>query len=155
MRDKGIAYAETQNSVQSVKSDDLNNLMNGVARNLAANDGADWNSLNTAQQDRYFTEAGSMIGNMAQKNPATLQALQKEFGAGGTTSGEKFGVGDFKGPNIMLQANLNNDAVTMRARNARIVSNLPDGQKIKSQHNIDAKKVSENYDNNHLTKFIP
>lgn len=155
MRDKGIAYTEAQNSVQSVKSDDLNNLMNGVARNMAANDGADWNSLSTAQQNSYFANAGSMIGNMAQNNPAALQALQKEFGAGGTTSGEKFGVSDFKGHNIMLQANLNNDAVTIRARNAKITSNLPDGQRVKSQHNIDAKKVSENYDNNHLTKFIP
>ena len=29
-----------------------------------------------------------MISDMAQNNPAALQVLQKEFGAGGTTSGE-------------------------------------------------------------------
>ena len=155
MRNKGIAYTEAQNSVQSVKSDDLNNLMNGVARGMAANDGASWNSLSTAQQDRYFANAGSMISDMAQNNPAALQALQKEYGAGGTTSGEKFGVSDFKGANVLLQANLNHDQVTRRSVNARNSTDLPDGIDLKGEHKIDAKKVSQNYANNHLTKYIP
>lgn len=154
MRNKGIAYTEAQNSVQSVKSDDLNNLMNGVARGMAANDGASWNSLSTAQQDRYFANAGSMISDMAQNNPAALQALQKEYGAGGTTSGEKFGVSDFKGANVLLQANLNHDKVGIRLNNARKSTNLPDGIDLKGEHKIDAKKVSQNYANSSLTQFI-
>ena len=145
MRNKDIAYTEAQNSVQSVKSDDLNNLMNGVARGMAANDGASWNSLSTAQQDRYFANTGSMISDMAQNNPAALQALQKEYGAGGTTSGEKFGVSDFKGANVLLQANLNHDQVTRRSVNARNSTDLPDGIDLKGKQSIDAKKVSQNY----------
>lgn len=147
LRTHGIAYTESQNSVQSVKSNDLNNLMNGVARGMAANDGASWNSLSTAQQDRYFANAGSMISDMAQNNPAGLQALQKEFGAGGTTSGEKFGVSDFKGVNTMEQFNLNNSDVYLRQQRVGVTANLPDGERIKSQSEIDKKSVSEKYTN--------
>lgn len=91
---------------------------------------------------------------MAQNNPAALQALQKEFGAEGTTSGEKFDVNDFKGANVLLQANLNNDQVTSRIVNARKSTDLPDGIDLKGKQNIDAKKVSQNYKDSSLTQFI-
>ncbi len=95
-----------------------------------------------------------MIGNMAQNNPAALQSLQKEFGAGGTTSGEKFDVNDFKGANVLLQANLNHDKVGIRLNNARKSTNLPDGIDLKGEHKIDAKEASQNYKNSSLTQFI-
>ena len=101
-----------------------------------------------------FANAKSMISDMAQNNPAALQALQKEFGAGGTTSGEKFGVSDFKGANVLLQANLNHDKVGIRLNNARKSTNLPDGIDLKGEHKIDAKEVSQNYKNSSLTQFI-
>lgn len=154
MRNKGIAYTEAQNSVQSVKSDDLNNLMNGVARGMAANDGASWNSLSTAQQDRYFANAGSMISDMAQNNPAALQALQKEYGAGETTSGKKFDVNDFKGANVLLEVNRNHDKVNIRLKNVIKSTDLPDGIDLKGKQSIDAKKVSQNYKDLSLTQFI-
>lgn len=68
---------------------------------------------------------------------------------------EKFGVSDFKGANVLLQANLNHDQVTRRSVNARNSTDLPDGIDLKGEHKIDAKKVSQNYENNHLTKYIP
>ena len=36
-----------------------------------------------------FANAKSMISNMVQNNPAALQSLQKDFGAGMTTQGQK------------------------------------------------------------------
>lgn len=101
-----------------------------------------------------FANAKSMISDMAQNNPAALQALQKEYGAGGTTSGEKFGVSDFKGANVLLQANLNHEQVGIRLNNAKKITNLPDGIDLKGKQSIDAKKVSQNYKNSSLTQFI-
>lgn len=91
---------------------------------------------------------------MAQNNPAALQSLQKEFGAGGTTSGEKFNVNDFKGANVLLQANLNNGQVTTRAANVNKITNLPDGIDLKGKQNKDAKKVSQKYKDSSLMQFI-
>ena len=101
-----------------------------------------------------FANAKSMISDMAQNNPAALQSLQKEFGAGGTTSGIKFGVSDFKGANVLLQANLNHEQVGIRLNNAKKITNLPDGIDLKGKQSIDAKKVSQNYKDSSLTQFI-
>lgn len=95
-----------------------------------------------------------MISNMVQNNPAALQSLQKEFGAGGTTSGEKFNVNDFEKTNIMLRANQYMDQVTTRATNVNKITNLPDGIDLKGKQNKDAKKVSQKYKDSSLMQFI-
>ena len=127
LREHGTAYTEAQNSVQSIKGNDLNNIINGLAQNMAANNGENWNALSVAQQNRYFADAGSHINNLAQNNPAALQGLQKQFGAGGTTQGEtfttsaekmKFAKGiDGSEMGILQQHNLNMDKVNTAGNN--------------------------------------
>ena len=128
--------------------------MNSVARGMAANDGANWNSLSTAQQDRYFANAGSMISDMAQNNPAALQSLQKELGAGMTTQGQMGstkaeGYG-FKGMRyddaaINYHDGKNIDAINSQANSAKNMQNIPNKQDLKAEQAKDAKSIANLY----------
>lgn len=148
-------YAETQSSIQSVKGNDLNNIINGVAQNMAANNGENWNSLSVAQQNKYFTDAGSHINNLAQSNPAALQGLQKQYGAGGTTQGEKFNLNNTVGADVRghnnQKINQVNSEYSMTSQGVLII----DQDTLRSEEggfNEKTKNVSDKYNSANILK---
>lgn len=148
-------YAETQSSIQSIKGNDLNNIINGLAQNMAANNGENWNALSVAQQNRYFADAGSHINNLAQNNPAALQGLQKQFGAGGTTQGETFDIkntvgADVRGHNQQKINQVNAD-YTMTSQGVLII----DQDELRNREggfHDGAKNVSDKYKSANILK---
>ncbi len=85
-------YQETTASVQAVTGNNADNVLNYHAQHLAHNDGKDWNNLNTAEQNQYFTQAGNDINGMLKNNHAALSQLNKLAGAAGIVKDGSFGV---------------------------------------------------------------
>lgn len=85
-------YQETTASVQAVTGNNADNVLNYHAQHLAHNDGKDWNNLNTAEQNQYFTQAGNDINDMLKNNHAALSQLNKLAGAAGIVKDGSFGV---------------------------------------------------------------
>ena len=101
-----------------------------------------------------FANAKSMISDMAQNNPAALQSLQKEFGAGMTTQGQIGGTRaegygfksmryDDAATNYDNSKNI--DAVNRQGTNALTTSNFKGQQDLQVQQAKVAHKASLNY----------
>ena len=106
-----------------------------------------------------FANAKSMISDMAQNNPAALQSLQKELGAGMTTQGQIGGTRaegyGFKGmryndADINYDNGKNIDALNRQGRNALTTTNFKSEQDLQVQQTKVAQKVSENYTNSSI-----
>ena len=101
-----------------------------------------------------FANAGSMIGNMAQNNPAALQSLQKELGAGMTTQGqiggtraEGYGFKSMRYDDAAINYDngKNIDALNRQAKNALTTTDFKSEQDLQVQQTKAAQGVSQNY----------
>lgn len=101
-----------------------------------------------------FANDKSMISNMAQNNPAALQSLQKEFGAGMTTQGqiggtraEGYGFKSMRYDDAAINYDngKNIDALNTQAKNAKTIQNTPNEQGLKAEQDIKAKGVANLY----------
>ena len=127
-------YSQAKTSMQSVEGNTLNNIINGLARENAANAGvADFNSLSTSEQNRYFADAGATVNSMAQNDRASLLALNKQYGGGmisqgsfGTTGVENKTLGSNANPYI---ANGRNEA-TVNGKDYGTLPNIDVCQRI-------------------------
>lgn len=95
-----------------------------------------------------------MISDMAQNNPATLQSLQKEFGAGMTTQGqiggtraEGYGFKSMRYDDAAINYDngKNIDALNRQAKNALTTTDFKSEQDLQVQQAKAAYKASLNY----------
>ncbi|TKX28584.1 conjugal transfer protein TraG, partial [Campylobacter sp. MIT 12-5580] len=152
----GQSYTEAQSSIQGITSNNADNILNNCARDLAAKDGHnDFMSLDTATQNKYFTDAGNQINGMIKSNPAGLAQFNQQFGAAMTTQGDTFttraeGI-NYANPNASSKAIMEQHNKEME--NVRVVGDgktnsafLPSEQDVKataSQGNPVADKFRE------------
>ncbi len=117
-------YSQARTSMQSVEGNTLNNIINGLARENAANNGVtDFNSLSTSEQNRYFADAGATVNSMAQNDRAGLLALNKQYG-GGMISQGSFGTTGAEGKSLGSNAN----PYAAHANNEVVVNNTNYGK---------------------------
>lgn len=158
IKDYSKTYSEAQNSIQAVQGNDLNNLINDGAKKMAAANGEIFDNLSTAKQNMYFSTVAGRINEAAQNDPASLQALQQEFGAGGTTQSEKVRVkatsikykeinaSDFE---VAVKSNKNNDQVNATANKQRKDTGLSDStfevdkQNLKDIKDVQVKEIKD------------
>ena len=95
-----------------------------------------------------------MISDMAQNNPAALQSLQKELGAGMTTQGqmgstkaEGYGFKGMRYDDAAINYNdgKNIDAINSQANSAKNMQNIPNKQDLKAEQAKDAKSIANLY----------
>ncbi|SMC20181.1 conjugal transfer protein TraG [Campylobacter helveticus] len=145
MQSHASAYAQSEQGVQAVNSNNVDNTLNAMARDFAAADGKDFSKLGVGGQNDYFTRAGNHATNLLKNDPAQLAQYNSQVGASISTSGESFGtraMGRNFNENIsgssqavLEQSNLNQDNVNERGRNATSSAFLPTKDDVKSEAN--------------------
>lgn len=66
------SYTQTEQGIQSVSTNNIDNTLNVVVRDLVAGDNKDFSNLNTVQQNEYFTKAGNYVSDMIKNDPVQL-----------------------------------------------------------------------------------
>lgn len=130
-------YNQTQSAVQAVNSNNIDNVMNAYARDLAAVDGKNFDNLSTTEQNTYFAKAGNQISDMIKNDPSTIANYASQYGAGSNVGANTIagpsaaGMGFAKvGGNTLLNHNQNQDYLNARRENMRNSSDI-DQQDVK------------------------
>lgn len=136
------SYTQTEQGIQSVSTNNIDNTLNVVARDLAAGDNKDFSSLNTAQQNEYFAKAGNYVSDMIKNDPAQLAQYNSQYGAQSIVSpnnttmphaaGMNFKTIDGSERSVLTQSNLNQDQVNQSSKRTSNTTTMPDSQEVKS-----------------------
>ncbi|EGP1183258.1 conjugal transfer protein TraG, partial [Campylobacter jejuni] len=136
------SYTQTEQGIQSVSTNNIDNTLNVVARDLAAGDNKDFSSLNTAQQNEYFAKAGNYVSDMIKNDPAQLAQYNSQYGAQSIVSpnnttmphaaGMNFKTIDGSERSVLNQSNLNQDQVNQSSKRTSNTTTMPDSQEVKS-----------------------
>ncbi|EPR3147357.1 conjugal transfer protein TraG N-terminal domain-containing protein [Campylobacter jejuni] len=131
------SFSQTQSAVQAVTSNNMDNVVNAYARDLAAVDGKNFDNLSTTEQNTYFAKAGNQISDMIKNDPALIASYASQYGAGGNVGANTIagpnaaGMGFSKvGGNTLLNHNQNQDYLNARRENMRNSSDI-DQQDVK------------------------
>ncbi|EMF7702650.1 conjugal transfer protein TraG N-terminal domain-containing protein [Campylobacter jejuni] len=135
------SYTQTEQGIQSVSTNNIDNTLNVVARDLAAGDNKDFSSLNTAQQNEYFAKAGNYVSDMIKNDPAQLAQYNSQYGAQSIVSpnnttmphaaGMNFKTIDGSERSVLNQSNLNQDQVNQSSKRTSNTTTMPDSQEVK------------------------
>ncbi|MFY4739913.1 conjugal transfer protein TraG N-terminal domain-containing protein, partial [Campylobacter jejuni] len=135
------SYTQTEQGIQSVSTNNIDNTLNVVARDLAAGDNKDFSSLNTAQQNEYFAKAGNYVSDMIKNDPAQLAQYNSQYGAQSIVSpnnttmphaaGMNFKTIDGSERSVLTQSNLNQDQVNQSSKRTSNTTTMPDNQEVK------------------------
>ncbi|MFY4734830.1 conjugal transfer protein TraG, partial [Campylobacter jejuni] len=135
------SYTQTEQGIQSVSTNNIDNTLNVVARDLAAGDNKDFSSLNTAQQNEYFAKAGNYVSDMIKNDPAQLAQYNSQYGAQSIVSpnnttmphaaGMNFKTIDGSERSVLTQSNLNQDQVNQSSKRTSNTTTMPDSQEVK------------------------
>ncbi|MCV3349765.1 hypothetical protein [Campylobacter sp. RKI_CA19_01127] len=132
------SFSQTQSAIQAVTSNNMDNVVNAYARDLATIDNKDFNTLSVAEQNTYFAKAGNQISDMIKNDPASISNYASQYGAGSnvgenTITSPNALNKEFAnvGGNTLLNHNLNQEQVNSRAKDMRSNSNIPNAKDIK------------------------
>ncbi|EOJ0522317.1 hypothetical protein ACMZYY_001053 [Campylobacter jejuni] len=136
------SYTQTEQGIQSVSTNNIDNTLNVVARDLAAGDNKDFSNLNTAQQNEYFAKADNYVSDMVKNDPAQLAQYNSQYGAQSIVSpnnttmphaaGMNFKTIDGSERSVLTQSNLNQDQVNQSSKRTSNTTTMPDSQEVKS-----------------------
>lgn len=135
------SYTQTEQGIQSVSTNNIDNTLNVVARDLAAGDNKDFSNLNTAQQNEYFAKADNYVSDMVKNDPAQLAQYNSQYGAQSIVSpnnttmphaaGMNFKTIDGSERSVLTQSNLNQDQVNQSSKRTSNTTTMPDSQEVK------------------------
>lgn len=135
------SYTQTEQGIQSVSTNNIDNTLNVVARDLAAGDNKDFSNLNTAQQNEYFTKAGNYVSDMIKNDPAQLAQYNSQYGAQSIVSpnnttmphaaGMNFKTIDGSERSVLTQSNLNQDQVNKSGKRTSDATTMLNSQEVK------------------------
>ncbi|ECO5712915.1 TPA: hypothetical protein R4869_000929 [Campylobacter jejuni] len=136
------SYTQTEQGIQSVSTNNIDNTLNVVARDLAAGDNKDFSNLNTAQQNEYFAKADNYVSDMVKNDPAQLAQYNSQYGVQSIVSpnnttmphaaGMNFKTIDGSERSVLTQSNLNQDQVNQSSKRTSNATTMPDSQEVKS-----------------------
>ncbi|MCV3428509.1 conjugal transfer protein TraG N-terminal domain-containing protein [Campylobacter sp. IFREMER_LSEM_CL1904] len=132
------SFSQTQSAIQAVTSNNMDNVVNAYARDLATIDNKDFNTLSVAEQNTYFAKAGNQISDMIKNDPASISNYASQYGAGSNVGENTIASPNALnkeftnvGGNTLLNHNLNQEQVNSRAKDMRSNSNIPNAKDIK------------------------
>lgn len=143
------SFSQTQSAIQAVTSNNMDNVVNAYARDLATIDNKDFNTLSVAEQNTYFAKAGNQISDMIKNDPASISNYASQYGAGSNVGENTIASPNALnkeftkvGGNTLLNHNLNQEQVNSRAKDMKNSTDMPNAKDIKevvSSSNINKK----------------
>ncbi|EGK7562646.1 conjugal transfer protein TraG [Campylobacter coli] len=132
------SFSQTQSAIQAVTSNNMDNVVNAYARDLATIDNKDFSALSVAEQNTYFAKAGNQISDMIKNDPASISNYASQYGAGSNVGENTIASPNALnkeftnvGGNALLNHKLNQEQVNDRAKDMRSNSDMPNTKDIK------------------------